>query len=332
MKHAIALATVALLTAAPASAKVFSQLVVFGDSLSDTGNAHIGALALGLGDPTPASVGYYNGRFSNGPEYIDYLHQALVGGPSYPVAPALFGLPGPHGTNYAVGGARAVTNADPSLDLPAQVGIFASQPGSLPLDPNALYVINFGSNDVRAQIQMTADAPSTADAISNILGLAGNLYLGGAHHVLLYNVGDLGSEPVFSSVGAAVAARNASVAFDAALASAIPGLAATGTYTLAAGVTFTFVDTLAFGDALRADPAKFGLPSTLDYTTPCFAVPSALPSCSGYAFADAIHPTSALHQALAEETLDALGVPEPAVFALFGLGVASLALRRRARG
>ncbi len=328
MKIALALAAAALAIAAPASAKVFSQIVVFGDSLSDTGNAHIGAAVLGLPDPTPAAVGYYNGRFSNGEEYIDYLNRQLVGGPSQPIAPQLFGLPGPNGTNYAVGGARAVTNADPSLDLPAQVSIFGSFPGNIPLDPNALYVVNFGSNDVRAQIQGTPDAPSTSAALNNIFGLVSGIYAGGGKHVLLYNVGDLGSEPVFAAQ--AVAARAASQAFDAAFATVLGPFAQTGTYQLAPGTTFTFFDTFAFGDAVRADPARFGLPA-LDYNMPCFAVPAALPSCTGYAFADTIHPTAALHRALGVASLKVLGVPEPAALALFGLAVMTLAACRRAR-
>lgn len=333
MKLALVLSTAVLALAAPAAASPFNQLVVFGDSLSDTGNAHLGAPGLGLPDATPASVGYYKGRFSNGLEYIDYLHQRLVGGLA---TPYLLG-----GTNYAVGGARAVQHTFPDgvtpyPDLPYQVQLFAMRPGSLPADPNALYVINFGSNDVRAQIEGTADAPTTSNAIGNELQLLVGLYMSGAHHVLLYNVGDLGSEPVFSAEAAT--ARAASLAFDAALGGALGqlfgGPVHTGTIFGPNGFTFTFFDTLAFGDALRADPAKFGLPANLDYTMPCFAVPSALPSCTGYAFADTIHPTSALHHALANATLAALGplaVPEPATAALFGLGLAGVAFRRRAQ-
>jgi len=324
MKAALALAAATLAIVTPAGAKVFSQLVVFGDSLADTGNAHYGALGLGLPDPTPAAVGYYNGRFSNGENHIDYLNRALVGGPSKPF---LLG-----GTNYAVGGARAVTNADASPDLRAQVGYFSSTPGAVPLDPNALYFVGFGSNDVRAQMEGTADAPSTADAINAILNLVFGLYTGGAHHVFLTNVGDLGTEPVFA--GQAAAARTASVAFDAALAAGLGLIGApstTGTYTLAPGLTFSFFDTLAFGDALKANPSHFYLHSSLDFTTPCFAVPSALPSCTDYAWADTIHPASGVQRALGQAELRALGVPEPAALALLGMGVLGL-VRARRRG
>ena len=324
MKASLALAALTLAIAAPLGAKPFTQLVVFGDSLSDTGNAHYGALALGLSDPTPAAAGYYKGRFSNGEEHIDLLHRALVGGPSKPF------LKG--GTNYAVGGARATTNADASLDLTAQVNIFGTTPGALPLDPNALYYVNFGSNDVRAQIQGEADAPATADALNLIFGLVDSLYRAGAHHVFLTNIGDLGSEPVFA--GQADTARAASVAFDTAFAAGLGPFAHTGTYTLAPGTTFTFFDVLAFGDALTADPTAFNLPATLDLTTPCFAAPSALPSCTGYAWADAIHPASSVQRALGQAELRALGLPivdvsEPGALALFGLGALGLARARR---
>jgi len=105
----------------PAAAAPFSSMIVFGDSLSDTGNAHIGAQVLGLPDPTPASVGYFNGRFSDGLMYVDTLHAALVGGLSNPFAPILFGIPAPSGLNFAVGGGRVVPNAPPADtdDFPA---------------------------------------------------------------------------------------------------------------------------------------------------------------------------------------------------------------------
>jgi phospholipase/lecithinase/hemolysin len=60
-------------------------------------------------------------------------------------------------------------------------------------------------------------------------------------------------------------------------------------------------------------------------------VHSALLSCAGYAFADTIHPTSALHHALANAMLGPLGVPELATGALFGLGLVGIVLRRGSR-
>lgn len=50
----------------------FEGIVVFGDSLSDTGNFYYIS-----GDTYPVSPPYYNGRFSNGPVWIETLAPLL---------------------------------------------------------------------------------------------------------------------------------------------------------------------------------------------------------------------------------------------------------------
>ncbi|KAJ3108364.1 hypothetical protein HDU97_001489 [Phlyctochytrium planicorne] len=64
---AIALAA---LVASVFGAPGIKRIVVYGDSLSDNGNAL--TLTTTLGMPIPASP-YYKGRFTNGPNYIDYF-------------------------------------------------------------------------------------------------------------------------------------------------------------------------------------------------------------------------------------------------------------------
>ena len=57
----------------------------------------------------------------------------------------------PAGTNYALAGATSwpgATNGTPAISLPAQVGAFSLYSGGS-ADPNALYVIMIGGNDVR---------------------------------------------------------------------------------------------------------------------------------------------------------------------------------------
>src|SRR5689334_22397744 len=67
-----------------------SQIVAFGDSLSDVGNTY---LAIGY-PPAP----YYNGHYSNGPIWLEYLAQRLgIAAPT----PSLAG-----GTDNAWGGAQ----------------------------------------------------------------------------------------------------------------------------------------------------------------------------------------------------------------------------------
>jgi len=69
--------------AANLSLQDIDQIYVFGDSLSDTGNAF-----SRTGSPPPP---YFNGRFSNGPVWVEYLADRL-------------GLPRNPSTNFAFGG------------------------------------------------------------------------------------------------------------------------------------------------------------------------------------------------------------------------------------
>lgn len=55
-----------------ASASSFRQIVAFGDSITDTGNLY----KLTAGE-NPSRQEYYNGRFSNGPTWIEYFTKLL---------------------------------------------------------------------------------------------------------------------------------------------------------------------------------------------------------------------------------------------------------------
>src|SRR5690242_15979940 len=70
----------------------FKELLVFGDSLSDVGNFYI------FNGKTDPKAPYFEGRFSNGPLWIELFAEEM-GFP--PVKPSLAG-----GLNYAYGGAR----------------------------------------------------------------------------------------------------------------------------------------------------------------------------------------------------------------------------------
>jgi len=206
------------------------------------------------------------------------------------------------GLNFAVGGSRVVTNADRGLDLPAQLNFFKQYltAHSAAADPNAHYVINAGSNDVRTQIEGTADAPTNTQVANGLVSAVTQLYTAGAQHVLLMNVGNLGAEPVFSSVAAT--ARTASEATDTAINTAldtalhsafgVSSVTSTGTYQLAPGKSFSYFDTRGSGDAVLAKPGNWQLPANLDAQHPCFNGTSAPASYAGFAWADAIHPSS----------------------------------------
>ncbi len=88
----LSIAALVLGTAAQANGQApFDEIIVFGDSLSDTGNVFISFGA-------PPSPPYFDGRFSNGPVTIERVADRLgLPAPS----PSLIG-----GTNFAWGGAE----------------------------------------------------------------------------------------------------------------------------------------------------------------------------------------------------------------------------------
>ena len=73
----------------------FREVVVFGDSLSDSGNVFAATEAV-LAEAIPVSPPYDEGRFSNGPVWVDILAEKL----GLQLHPFLQG-----GTNFALGGA-----------------------------------------------------------------------------------------------------------------------------------------------------------------------------------------------------------------------------------
>lgn len=162
---------------------VYSNIYIFGDSLSDTGN-----LASVREDfPLP----YYMNRVSNGPVAVEILAERLGF-----TAQASFHLLGMNsGTNYAVAGANAY--GDQAIDLAAQVIAFQVNHGFI-APSDALYVIFIGGNDIRSArgVIDESNAEIIIKAAANEVGLAiESLSQSGAQSFLLVNAPDIGLIP-----------------------------------------------------------------------------------------------------------------------------------------
>nr|WP_315382959.1 SGNH/GDSL hydrolase family protein [uncultured Sphingomonas sp.] len=316
----------AVLCLAPVAAQAgptYSGLYVFGDSLVDAGNAY---LATGGAVAKPED-GYVGGRFSNGFNFADYLSLAITGHATTPLYAG--------GLNMAFGGATAETvPGERSPSFLAQVGSYWDRVGA-PIDSNALVLVTFGGNDVR-NTDHTGGPVNFASALTDFSDAVGALYGLGARHFLIVGSPDIGLLPLsVAEVGGVPGRLDELTARSQQISQALQATAqGIGSQP---GVTADFFDLFAIEHDLLASPSSFGLPGTLNTTTPCQVIgggPSQLASCSNALYFDGIHPTTQVHRVIAETMVRQLGisaVPEGETWVLLILGVAGAgaALRRR---
>lgn len=302
----------AILAPASSAAKSFKQIVVFGASLSDSGNTFaltgqaIKRPYSELDDFLIPSAPYATGghHFSNGATWVEQFARRLDLGDS--VEPA-FGE-SESATNYAVGGARARADGL-NLNLPDQVGIFLSDVGAAaPAD--ALYVIDIGANDVRDALlagSLTEAQAILGDALSSIGTQMGNLYGAGARKFLILNVPNLGVLPsiqIFDSIfpGAAAFAGALAEAFNANLDSIVTSLEALP------GVQVARLNVHQKVNDLIANPAKFDLKEVSEACITPDVRPFTCKKPDQFLFWDGVHPTQAVHGLFAKEATSALGI------------------------
>jgi len=272
----------------------FSSLVIFGDSLSDTGN-HPGGL---LGLPPP----YYQNRISNGPVAVDVLAQSL--GLSAAHSGYLFS--NGSGSNYAVSGANAAGN-DPQ-DLTVQLQAFYSRSPAR-LDADALYVVMVGGNDVRdASVMKSSAAASTAvdAAVGSIRFALLGLMQKGARNILVVNVPDISKIPettqrAATNPGLLARARQLSIDFNQRLELRLNSLIQTPGLHL---YRFDFYSD--FNDILNHSGA-YGFSNTSEA---CFDFDHYAyhPQCQfeRFVFFDSIHPTAKMHALIGQGMLRSL--------------------------
>lgn len=317
---ALLLALVLLMPGWASAQTSFSQIVVFGDSLSDPGNAFI---FQGTANVPPydsldqllvPTMSYAKGghHFSNGATWIEQLARQYALSKS--TRPAFDEL-GLDATNYAIGGARArdrekedITKPEKFATLPNEVAAFLQVfGGNAPKD--ALYVVEFGSNDIRDAL-MAPDplmAPMIIGmALRSVHANIELLYGAGARKFLVCSAPDLSLTPAIMTTetmmpGAARAARELSIGYNSGLNNVVTSLRKEYPEIQVVQVDF-------FGKLVEMvkNPADFGL-SVID--TPCvtpWAAPFACSNPDDYLFWDGIHPTQVVHSIIAQQALSEL--------------------------
>jgi phospholipase/lecithinase/hemolysin len=293
----IAVLTLVMLTPATARAGL-TQIVAFGDSLIDTGNVF-----AATGNPPPP---YFDGRFSNGPIWVEYLAGRLgIAAPT----PSLSG-----GTDYAWGGAETGfgLSASGTPNINSQVASFLA--GNT-LSATQLVVIDGGANDFfNGHTDPSVPVANLTAAITALAGAGGRTFV-------VQNLPQLGMIP--ATQGLPQAQRDAldqlSLDYDSLLGNSLAQLRSS------LGVTIGQVDLNGFLTDARANPSAYGFTNT---TTS--ALGDGVLSGDGYLFWDGVHPTTVGHKFIGDLAFAAV-VPEPSSFILLATGAAVLLAGRYRR-
>src|SRR5208337_80034 len=275
-------------------------IVAFGDSLSDVGNTFV---ADGI-PPAP----YYQGHYSNGPIWLEYLAGQLgVAAPT----PSLAG-----GTDNAWGGAE--TGNGPSFmstpNIGSQISTYLT---SNTLSSTQLVTIWGGANDFLNANQTDPTVPDAtlATEISTLAKAGGKLFM-------VPNLPLLGDIPATNTMSPSVRDElNAhSLGFDMLLHNEL------NTLQKSLGITIYQPNIEALFENVIANPTAYGFTNVTDS-----ALADGVLSGQGYLFWDTVHPTTAAGQIIGEVAFASM-VPEPSSMTLLLIAapLALLAWRRRA--
>ncbi|MBF2005152.1 MAG: autotransporter domain-containing protein [Chlorogloeopsis fritschii C42_A2020_084] len=285
----IALSFIPVFIPFKALADDYNQLFIFGDSLSDNGN-----LFKLTGGIFPLSPPYFQGRFSNGPVWVEILGYDLKIDTNVT-------------NNFAIGGSTSGnTNAlsetlkIPLPSLPDQLDNFNSIPGTP--SPDALFILWAGANDylIKPTEQRATD---TQVVVNNLSNAVRTLINKGARNIIVPNLPDLGKTPQERSQDTASSITTLTNSHNNNLNLALQQIAKNR------NVNIIPLDVNALFNEILAEPAKYGYTNVTDR---CFnqAVGTLCSNPDQYLFWDGIHPTARGHQLIAEYTVAVLNAPE----------------------
>ena len=213
-------AAMVLMYSSARALSAFDQIVVFGDSLSDNGNA---------------------GRSSNGPVWVEYLAERL----GVTLKPSRTG-----GFNFAVGGARLDPGSgDTSLRAQATAYLRASRPRG-----RTLHIVYGGGNDLLAAIGDPRAETIVNMAAASVRNIVADLAHQGATDILVPNLPGIGITPAVRAQGsqAVEAADRLAARFNRALDQAL------STFADSPGLRLHRLDVWQLAERVRADPAAAG--------------------------------------------------------------------------
>ena len=268
----------------------FSNTFIFGDSLSDAGQ--------------------YGARFTTNPGLTFPMYVAQAFGLS--ASPSFQG-----GNDFGQGGARVNAPSPlippnvPNLSIADQVTQFLAHG---PIDPNALYQIQGGANDIFVLSAQLANGQISPGQLQAAVGQAAvdlatqvaRLQAAGARYIVVYSLPDIGLTPAAAAESAQAQLTAVSNLFNSTLYASLA----------AAHVQVIEVNAAALLREIVANPTAFGFVNvtipvcTTDSALTC--TPATLRDPNGnltWVFADDVHPTTGLAQIAAQATVSMIEAP-----------------------
>lgn len=275
----------------------FDEVYIFGDSLSDAGNIYqltgeTSKAPYAVVPTRPYAIGGHH--FSNGKTWAERLAQSLNDSSG---GKASLQSPGKNG-NYAFGGARARSGSGHSSpDSGTQILMYLGDYGSASAD--ALYVVQFGGNDLRDALVAAQSDVNVAffiiqTAVQELVANIQTLYAAGARNFLVANAPNLAHTPAVKLSGASGVAGLFTGFYNGGLEGGLQqlelGISDINIYRL---------DIAGFTDDVVANPGDFGL---ADAEFPCLTFftesDAKCDNAEERLFWDGLHPTAAGHNAL----------------------------------
>ena len=301
---------ISLLVTAWCQAASYDEAIVFGDSLSDSGNyfAQFGVMSMKPYETEnvpsePYAIGGHH--FTNGSTWVEKLTQNLQipksGHPSE-VSPGVF-------RNYAVGRSRArdvlLDDVFNEVNLTTQVDNFlADENNQAPGE--ALYIMWIGSNDVGDALFAANPGDIMGAALQNTFVQIQRLYFSGARHFLVLNMPNFALTPrVLDSVSIYPLPVQAYLLQNITLASVGYNQALEGNLALMQsvlpGMDVINLDIFSIMNDIVANPGSYGLEIVDEACTiPDTQGQAYCSNWGSYLFWDAQHPTRKGHGIIAE--------------------------------
>jgi phospholipase/lecithinase/hemolysin len=302
----------------------FSNLVVFGDSLSDTGN--LASLLIAGGLPTTNGIipAFVNGRFSNGPLWVETFS-------------ADRGLTNDRVQNFAIAGATTGRSnialnqlaQVPGVPLPAnlsaglldQIDRYTQVSQGIG-DPNALYVVWAGANDfltLPRQSDLFSSFETINQSVQNVVNSIEDLAGLGAKTIAVANIPNLALTPLAKNGGLTSEALTFSLLYNGLLEFQLSGLEKR------LAIDVVEVDVFSATQAIVANPQTFGFSDT---TNSLLLNNGPTVNPNAFLFWDDLHPTTAGHQSIAGVFKNALQGTAPSQVLETSLGLATASLQQ----